>query len=730
MLLQSSSVLASVPLIFKGETLLLIGTTSKLTIKKIFNSQSKEITSCEVNARIATIQTIKHDNDNDFIFLTTEKYQVAILALRNKEENQEEDTEYFFETVYTDSIRENIGRPVDCGQLLTKVAEDLFCLHLYQGLLLFIPTNIYKGKVSKSRTPNTKFRQRYINKHPVTLILFNRIEELNVISMASFTSFHNLKSKQQKKLKIALLCVDSKEKKFIKIYSINMELLCIESDAMFDVEADSNFLIPANFESNGDDNNSGFFIVGECQIIYYKRDGEWLTYRFLKSTIYKCFTPINRISLLLGDFDGNLMLLTVKNKKIVMEHLGKTSMANSLAYLDNGIVFLGSHFGDSKLLKLLEDAEDTMQLDSCDNNSEVEKNYILELETYENLSPIVDFVVVDLLKRGQSQMVACCGGYKSASLKVIGQGLGIDELISMDELTFGSLGMWSLRQSFDSDVDDAIVFSFYEETRMIAYISESILGEIKNLGDFDYNKCTVNCGNVNFNLIVQVTSNSVLLLTNKTKGFKKIDEFITENEKEILFASIIFNQVLIGLTGGELIYFKISKSSLKIISRKEMHQDISCLSLGDGVVNGDSNNRNICAVGYWDCTVCLYSLPDFECVDKEHLPNDVISRSIMIKTFDDVDYILVAQGDGNLNFLQITKENNVVKGFVKYMSSTYLGLEPVTLFNLKSVDVKTKKLADGVLVASDRPTIINASNGKFLYSSVNLKVIQILPTKC
>lgn len=49
------------------------------------------------------------------------------------------------------------------------------------------------------------------------------------------------------------------------------------------------------------------------------------------------------------------------------------------------------------------------------------------LESYTNLGPIVDFVVVDMDRQGQGQVVTCSGAFKDGSLRVVRNGIGINE---------------------------------------------------------------------------------------------------------------------------------------------------------------------------------------------------------------------------------------------------------------------------------------------------------------
>ena len=45
-------------------------------------------------------------------------------------------------------------------------------------------------------------------------------------------------------------------------------------------------------------------------------------------------------------------------KEMKLELLGETSIADCLVYLDNGVVFVGSRFGDSQLIRLVTEPVD------------------------------------------------------------------------------------------------------------------------------------------------------------------------------------------------------------------------------------------------------------------------------------------------------------------------------------------------------------------------------------
>jgi DNA damage-binding protein 1 len=56
-------------------------------------------------------------------------------------------------------------------------------------------------------------------------------------------------------------------------------------------------------------------------------------------------------------------------------------------------------------------------------------SYVEVLERYVNLGPIVDFCVVDRERQGQVQVVTCSGAYKDGSLRIVRNGIDINEQV-------------------------------------------------------------------------------------------------------------------------------------------------------------------------------------------------------------------------------------------------------------------------------------------------------------
>lgn len=66
--------------------------------------------------------------------------------------------------------------------------------------------------------------------------------------------------------------------------------------------------------------------------------------------------------------------------------------------MDDKVIYVGSKFGDSQLIKLHYELNETGSL-------------ITLLDQYINLGPIVDMCFVDIDHRGQEQIVTCSGMY-------------------------------------------------------------------------------------------------------------------------------------------------------------------------------------------------------------------------------------------------------------------------------------------------------------------------------
>ncbi|KAL7089468.1 hypothetical protein ACP275_13G188400 [Erythranthe tilingii] len=440
------------------------------------------------------------------------------------------------------------------------------------------------------------------------------------------------------------------------------------------------------------------------KVICYRGPGGQQTITKEPTTISACGrVDLIRARYVYGDHNGNLLTLDIAHEgkkptglKIV--RLDKTSVASSISYIGASVVFVGSSYGDSQLVKI------NIPADEIVPRVEV-------LKIFENLGPIADFCVVDSERQGQCQLVTCSGAYKDGSLRILSYGIGINEQASrvLQVVT----GMWSLRSSTDDPYSTFLVVSFISGTRIWEMNLENDLKECQIQG-FSSDVETLFCHDAIHDQLVQVTSNAVRLVSSTTREL--CGSWVVPADCSIIVATANVSQVLLATRGLSLIYLKIGDGVLTEVVNIQLECDISCLDINP--IGNNSHYSDLAAVGMWGgIGVRIYSLPDFIVLTTDDL-GQAIPRSVLMCSLDGVSYLLCALGDGHLfNFVL-----NTVNGDLADKKQVSLGTRPITLRTFSS------KGAIRVFAASTRSTVICRRYRKLCYSNVNLKeVIHMCP---
>uniref|UniRef100_A0A1J3CXS5 DNA damage-binding protein 1 n=1 Tax=Noccaea caerulescens TaxID=107243 RepID=A0A1J3CXS5_NOCCA len=613
-----------------------------------------------IYGRIATLELFRpHGEAQDFLFIATERYKFCVLQW------DAESSELI--TRAMGDVSDRIGRPTDNGQIgIIDPDCRLIGLHLYDGLFKVIPFD-NKGQLKEA---------------------FNiRLEELQVLDIKFLFGCA--------KPTIAVLYQDNKDARHLKTYEVSLK--------------DKDF-VEGPWSQNNLDNGAdllipvppplcGVLIIGEETIVYCSANAFKVIP--IRPSITKAYgrVDVDGSRYLLGDHAGLIHLLVITHEKekvtgLKIELLGETSIASSISYLDNAVVFVGSSYGDSQLVKL-------------NLHPDAKGSYVEVLERYINLGPIVDFCVVDLERQGQGQVVTCSGAFKDGSLRVVRNGIGINEQASVE--LQGIKGMWSLKSSIDEAFDTFLVVSFISETRILAMNLEDELEETEIEG-FLSQVQTLFCHDAVYNQLVQVTSNSVRLVSSTTRELR--DEWHAPAGFTVNVATANASQVLLATGGGHLVYLEIGDGKLTEVQHALLEYEVACLDINP--IGDNPNYSQLASVGMWtDISVRVFSLPELTLITKEQLGGEIIPRSVLLCAFEGISYLLCALGDGHLLNFQL----DTTTGQLKDRKKVSLGTQPITLRTFSS------KNATHVFAASDRPTVIYSSNKKLLYSNVNLKEV-------
>lgn len=602
----------------------------------------------------------------DLLFIITTRYNAMILECKGQGESLE------IITKAHGNVADRIGKASENGIIAVIDPEArVIGLRLYDGLLKIIPLE----------KDNCELKASSI-----------RMEELEVQDLDFLHGCPNptiilihqdLNGRHVKTHEISL-----KDKEFVKI-----------PWKQDNIETEASMVIPVP------EPLCGAIIIGQESILYH--DGNSFVAvapPVIKQSTIVCYAKVDTHGsrYLLGDMAGHLfMLLLEKEEKMdgtfsvkdpKVELLGEISIPESITYLDNGVLFIGSRLGDSQLIKLNKIPDE--------NGS-----YVSVMETFTNLAPIIDMVVVDLERQGQGQLVTCSGAYKEGSLRIIRNGIGIQEHASID--LPGIKGIWALSIGLPKKVDNTLVLSFVGHTRVLTLNGEEV--EETEIPGFLSDQQTFYCSNVAFDQVIQVTPVSARLISVESKLL--ISEWKADSSKSISVVACNSCQVVCA-TGCDLYYLEIYDQELVQKGHVVLEHEVACLDISP--LQDDSDKAEIVAVGLWtDISARILRVPNLEEANREFLGGEIIPRSILMTCFEGLNYLLCALGDGSMFYFSLNKQT----GLLSDKKKVTLGTQPTVLRTFKSLSTTN------VFACSDRPTVIYSSNHKLVFSNVNLKEV-------
>ncbi|ACO65083.1 predicted protein [Micromonas commoda] len=643
-----------------------------------------------VYGRIAVMKLYRPAGEKrQLLYVATERLMFCVLAY--------DQTSGAIATRAMGDLSNTIGRPCEHG-LIGEVDPEcrLIGSQAYDGLFKVVPMD-RAGQLREAFDV--------------------RLEELNVVDVKFM---HGCATPT-----ICVLYEDTKEARHVKTYEVDVKEKTLRDGpwSQSDVEGGSSLIIPVPAPLGG------AIVVGESVIVYLNKDGGNGAGGAIATKSVNVMAhgvvDADGSRYLLSDSTGMLHLLVLVHDRrrvhaLKLESLGQTSIASTLSYLDNGVVYVGSAYGDSQLVRLhaqpVRCAAD--QVPATPDGL----TYVECLESFTNLGPIVDFAVVDLDRHGQGQVVTCSGVNKDGSLRVVRNGVGIHERAAI-ELP-GVKGCWSLRRGDASThpSDTHLVVSFAGETRILAIDDDDELAECEFRG-FSANEQTLCVCNVDGGFVVQCVASGVRLV-NAADGEPRAT-WSPPGGATVSVASANRTQALVATTGGSLYSLALGSAALirETASASLDGKEIACLDCTPLSDPGDAAAR-LCAVGTWTAEVFLLTMPDLRLVTTSPLGGGgggVIPRAVLLCSFEGTPHLLAGLGDGALHTFGVDPE----AGTLRDGKSLSLGTQPITLRTFRS------KGATHVFAGSDRPTVIYGNNGKLIYSNVNLReVLHACPFNC
>ncbi|KAG8042161.1 hypothetical protein G9C98_000152 [Cotesia typhae] len=384
--------------------------------------------------------------------------------------------------------------------------------------------------------------------------------------------------------------------------------------------------------------------------------------------------------------------------EIKLKYFDTVPVATSMCVLKTGFLFVASEFGNHYLYQIahLGDDDDEPEFSSAMPLEEGDtfffaprplRNLVL-VDEMDSLSPIMTCQVADLANEDTPQLYIACGRGPRSTLRVLRHGLEVSEM-AVSELPGNPNAVWTVKRRIDEEYDAYIIVSFVNATLVLS-IGETV-EEVTDSG-FLGTTPTLSCSALGEDALVQVYPDGIRHI----RADKRVNEWKAPGKKTIVKCAVNQRQVVIALTGGELVYFEMDPTGQlnEYTERKKMPSEVMCMALGN-VAAGEQRSWFL-AVGLQDNTVRIISLDPSDCLaprSMQALPAAAESLCIVemgaSKDVDNSDDNVI-QNQTSL-YLNIGLQNGVllrtvldpISGDLADTRTRYLGSRPVKLFRIK-----------------------------------------------
>ncbi|KAL8162187.1 hypothetical protein V2J09_013676 [Rumex salicifolius] len=405
-------------------------------------------------------------------------------------------------------------------------------------------------------------------------------------------------------------------------------------------------------------------------------------------------------------------------------------VTSSMCVLKSGFLFAASEFGNHALYQFQAIGDDPDIEASSATLMETDEGFqpvffqprglknLVRIDQVESLMPILDLKVLNMFEEETPQVFALCGRGPRSSLRILRPGLAVSEM-AVSKLPGVPSAVWTVKKNVNDEFDAYIVVSFANATLVLS-IGETV-EEVSDSGFLDTTP----------SLAVSLLGDDSLMQVHPS-GIRhiredgRVNEWRTPGKRTIVKVGSNRLQVVIALSGGELIYFEVDMNGqLMEVEKHEMSGDVACLDIAP-VPEGRKRSRFL-AVGSYDNTIRILSLDPDDCMQ-------ILSVQSVSSPPESLLFLEVQASTGGEDgadhpaslFLNAGLQNGVlfrtvvdmVTGQLSDSRSRFLGLRAPKLF---SVIVRGKC---AMLCLSSRPWLGYIHQGHFLLTPISYETLE------
>ena len=304
------------------------------------------------------------------------------------------------------------------------------------------------------------------------------------------------------------------------------------------------------------------------------------------------------------------------------------------------------------------------------------------------------------------------GAWQDGSIRSVRSGVGMEELGTIAELNHIT-EMWALSSTGAEDLQDTLVVTFVNETKVLRFGADESLEELNDFAKFDLSQSTLYAATLPDGRGLQVSEGGVRIAEIESKML--LTEWKPPDSEAKITAAAANSVHLLVVEGGHTLHVFHTAQNDSKPTKSKTFPSTSQIS---GVTVPESQS-NVCIVSFWQtATVAILDLHSLESLHQQNLgpPGGVIPRSVLVANVlpDVPPTLFIAMADGTVVTFSFDPFKNTLSGMTKIL----LGTEPV-FFKLLPRDSDPHSGLSNVFASCEQPSLIYSSEGRIVYSAVN-----------
>jgi splicing factor 3B subunit 3 len=416
--------------------------------------------------------------------------------------------------------------------------------------------------------------------------------------------------------------------------------------------------------------------------------------------------------------------------ELKIKYFDTIPVTSAMCVLKSGFLFAASEFGNHSLYQFQGIGDEPEVESSSSTLMETDEGFqpvffqprklknLVQIDEIESLMPIMDMKVANIFEEETPQIFALCGRGPRSSLRILRPGLAVTEM-AVSQLPGVPSAVWTVKKNANDEFDAYIVVSFVNATLVLS-IGETV-EEVSDSGFLDTTP-SLAISLLGDDSLMQVHPSGIRHI----RADGRINEWKTPGKKTIVKVGFNRMQVVIALSGGELIYFEMDMSGqLMEIEKREMSGDVACLDIAP-VPEGRQRSRFL-AVGSYDSTIRILSLDPDDCMQILSVqavsspPESLLLLEVQASSGgeDGADHpASVFLNAGLQNGVLLRTEVDMVTGQLSDTRTRFLGLRAPKLF---SALVRGRR---AMLCLSSRPWLGYIHQGHFLLTPLSYETLE------